>query len=53
MLERSISGCEGPSVLQPRFIEIECMKTPFGFGGSARVLDATNPNPKPGLPTYN
>lgn len=40
-------GCTGAPVLKPRFIEIESMKTPFGYRGAPRV--STNPNPNPTL----
>ncbi|KAL6225701.1 hypothetical protein ACLB2K_004550 [Fragaria x ananassa] len=31
------SGCGGPPVLTPQFIDIESMRTAFGYGGAARV----------------
>ncbi|KAL6138075.1 hypothetical protein ACLB2K_063361 [Fragaria x ananassa] len=39
------SGYGGPPVLTPQFIDIESMRTAFGYGGAARV--SSNPNPPP------
>ncbi|KAL6188487.1 hypothetical protein ACLB2K_039879 [Fragaria x ananassa] len=39
------SGCGGPPALTPQFIDIESMRTAFGYGGAARV--SSNPNPPP------
>ncbi|KAL6206177.1 hypothetical protein ACLB2K_023426 [Fragaria x ananassa] len=39
------SGCGGPPALTPQFIDIESMRTAFGYGGAARV--SFNPNPPP------
>lgn len=35
----------GPHVFAMRFIDIESMRTPFGYGGATRGLE--NPKPKP------
>ncbi|KAL6138958.1 hypothetical protein ACLB2K_064236 [Fragaria x ananassa] len=44
LLVHSESWCAGKPNLLPQFIEIESMRTPFGFGGAARVSGNPNPN---------
>ncbi|KAL6135114.1 hypothetical protein ACLB2K_067342 [Fragaria x ananassa] len=43
-MEHSVMSCNSALTFTPRFIEIEFMKTPFGYGGTARASTNHNPN---------